>query len=239
VPVVFNKCLRALSDQDENRREEFVGAALATAAAALIPVLEGTCHVRDLGLYVQAAASLLEARNDQRATAAADAELLHLAAWSRILAREARSRMLAKDAVESLDRRWYAFLSNRNLRILELLATDAGSSNETVTRVEYWLDLLEEEIAVKPPPSAQEDPRFKLFIRLAWWRWVAGGDGNGWWAVCAKLRVAAARGQIPASLRWLRQQMEEGVPRKDWEKALLLLPQTEQSLLGKLFGGRR
>ncbi|HKH44705.1 MAG TPA: hypothetical protein VKM72_08585 [Thermoanaerobaculia bacterium] len=237
VPTVLDKCLKAVSDRDERRREEFVEEALGQAAAALIPVLERPCRVRDLGLYVRAVASLLEARNGKRALAA-DADLLHLAVRGRILAEEARARKLAKDEVDALRQPWLAFL--RETRVLELLlAPGASSSVENLKRVEEWLSLLQDEIAADPPRDAEDDPRFKLFIRLGWWRWVAGGDSIGRWSVRAKLRVATARGQIPASVKWLRQQMEERVPVRQWNEALPLLPQTEPGLLGKLFGGRQ
>ncbi|HYU36251.1 MAG TPA: hypothetical protein VEW48_29175 [Thermoanaerobaculia bacterium] len=233
VPTVLHRCLKALSDREENRRGEFVGAALGHAATSLIPVLEAPCRVRDLVLYIRAVASLLEARNGQPATAAADAEVLHLAVRGRILAEEARARKLDKDETEPLRQPWLAFL--RETRVLEfLLAPGASSSAENLTRVEEWLNLLQDEIAADLPRDAEEDPRFKLFIRLAWWRWVVGGDSIGKLAVCAKLRVATARGQIPASAKWLRQQIEERVPRQLWDEALRLLPQTEPWLLGKL-----
>jgi hypothetical protein len=198
-------------------------------------VLEGPCHVRDLSRYVQAVASLLEARNSQRATPVADAELLHLAVWGRILAGNARTR---KDAVEALHRRWLVFLGDRNLQVLEFLAAGAGSSEEIIKRVENWLGLLDEELAAEPPSRAEEDSRFKLFVRLAWWRWVAGGDSIGWWAVCANLRVAPVRGKVRASVSWLRQRMEERVPRQRWDEALGLLPQAELSFKERMLGGR-
>jgi hypothetical protein len=223
VPAVLNKCLQALSDREENHREEFVGAALGHAAAALLPVLEGPCHVRDLGRYVQAVASLLEARNGQRATAVADAELLHLGVRSRILVEEVRARQLEKDKVELLRQRWFAFL--RNTRVLELLLTEEfASSAENLKRVEEWLDLLQDEVAAEPPSQAEEDPRFKLFIHLAWWRWGVDGSTISRASISAKLRLALVWGQIPASEEWLRQRMEEVVPRKDWSRAALLLP---------------
>jgi len=240
VPTVLHRCLNALSDRKENRRGEFVGAALGHAAASLLPVLEAPFLVRDLGRYVQAVTSLLRAHNGQPSTAAADAELLHLAVRGRILAEDARGRKLEKDVVDSLREPWLTFLDG--VRVLELLVVPgATSSAENLKRVEEWLSLLQDEIATDPPRYAEEDPRFKLFIRLAWWRWAANEDSDGRAMVCAKLRVVTTRGQIQASTTWLRQQMEERVPGQLWDEALRLLPQKEPWLLGKLkaVGGRR
>ncbi len=246
VPAVFDKCLRVLADDEDGVPERFASAAVGEATAMLLPLLDAPCHRRDLAARIQAAAVLLEARNRHSATALVDAGLLDLAVRACILAEEAMVWGLGKDTVPQLRNSWEAFL--RRTSVTDLLEPqEAAVSPSLWHQVGEWLELLEDEITMHPYPRAEDDPRFQLFIRLAWWRWCAGENQVEKAAVCAKIRLTATWGKIRAPVEWLRLRMEELVPDRLQATARATLPSRPEprrlylklpEMLGGL-GGRR
>jgi hypothetical protein len=221
VGEALDRCLRALTKARDSEREAFIGAALDGAASQLIPALS-SCDVTDLPRLLQAVAALLEARNRNRATAAADAVLLDLAVRGRILAQEARAYRRADDAVTLFDRHWLAFL--RTARLVEyLLEVETAPSPERFGRLHEWLELLQDELATAKLHHAESDPRFGFFIRLAWWRWSVSQGRPDHSTLCAKLRLAQTWGRIPASTAWFHQLIKEMVPGTLQERALALV----------------
>ncbi len=228
LPAIMGQCLRAIREQEEGSDDGFAGAALTEASESVLMQLDRSRSISDLPYHLRAVASLLEARNYHRATLAADAVLMRLAVRGRILAQEARAHRVAEDEVTAFDRGWTVFL--RCARVMEYLqALEIGNSPDDLDRVQEWLELLQDEIAARPGLFAEDDPRLRMFVSLAWWWWRAGQGRPGLSAVCAKLRLAQTWGRIPASREWQRQRMEELISGPLLERAVAILPPRPES----------
>jgi hypothetical protein len=238
LPVILDACIRALP-RSVPQAADFVSAALVHASETLVRELE-SAEGTEMPLLLDSVAALLAARNRHRATGEADVSLLRLAVLGRVLARQGRA---LPQGPAALNRQWPDFLrSDRFVEFLRAHGTDGPPPFATFPTLQDCLDLLQDEITAAPAQNAEDDPRFGLFTRLAWWQWCREQGRTELRALSAKLYQMRTWGRHSASPEWLWLRMEELVPAGPLRAraAALLPPQVESRWPGWLpFGGRR